>query len=309
MRKAVAVVGVLLWSAAACTEQDAVSERAAAPQAAAPQVTATAAPVAAATEPPPLNLPPTIRVVGASSPTPSGGDALRVRPVADEKAIAAARKAGKAVGPVISYAGIARADGHKIEPEGKATGGLQIFQHPVGSGFMIVVEGKPGIGNIEVGRSTYRYNAEDPKERPDLEIQVNRPLGDGSTEVCDARRPKIGGISAVNPSSFDETPQVSAALNDFSCRFETFIESPGACTVNQFGDFEFLGKDTDVQFCMVVARSWQFPDGDTIVSVRLRDTDGNPGPVERFVLRRKIKPPDTPKPEAKPTATVSRRRP
>jgi hypothetical protein len=94
-----------------------------------------------------------------------------------------------------------------------------------------------------------------------------------------------------------------------SCRFETFIESPGACTVQQTGDFSFLSKDSDVQFCMVVARSWQFADGDTIVSVRLRDTDGNPGAVERFVLRRAALPVPSPKPEPPPTATPSRRRP
>lgn len=295
MRKAFAVAGVLLWSAAACTSFG-FAGRAAAQQPAAP-------------EPPPVAPPPSVRVVGSATPTPPVGAKLKLRPVADEKAIAAAKKAGKPIGPVITYAGITRADGRKIEPVGTTKDGVKIYQHPVGSGFMIVVEAKPGISNIEVGRSIYRYNPEDPKERPDLEIEVDRALGNGSVEVCDARRPKFGGIPAINPPSFDETPQVSAALNDLSCRFETFIESPGSCTVQDTGDFSFLAKDTDVQFCMVVARSWQFADGDTTVSVRLRDTDGNPGSVQRFVLRRQALPVPSPKPEAPPTATPSRRRP
>jgi hypothetical protein len=250
-----------------------------------------------------------VRVVGSATPTPPDASKLRLRPVADEKAIAAAKKAGKPVGPVITHAGITRADGRKIDPVGKTKDGRNIYPHPVGSGFMIVIEAKPGISNVEVGRSIYRYNPDDPKERPDLEIQVDRPLGNGSVEVCDARRPKFGGIPAIDPPSFDETPQVSAALNDLSCRFETFIESPGACTVQETGDFQFLAKDTDVQFCMVVARSWQFTDGDTNVSVRLRDTDGNPGPIERFVLRKQPLPAPSPKREVPPTATPSRRRP
>ncbi len=295
MRKTFAVVGVLLWSAAVGMNFG-FAERAVAQQ-------------PPADEPPPVAAPPSIRVVGSATPTPPSAAKLKLRPVADEKAIAAARKAGKPIGPVITYAGISRADGRRIDPVGKTKDGVRIYQHPVGSGFMIVVEAKPGISNIEVGRSIYRYNAEDPKERPDLEIQVDRPLGNGSVEVCDARRPKFGGIPAINPPSFDETPQVSAALNDLSCRFETFIESPGACTVEETGDFKFLAENTDVQFCMVVARSWQFPDGDTTVSVRLRDTDGNPGAVERFVLRRQPLPMPSPKPEAPPTATPSRRRP
>jgi hypothetical protein len=291
-RAAAAVVGAVLLGALACSTQESSN-----------------------TPPPPPAAAPTQRVVGIYTPTPLPGTAsapptLAVRPVADEKAAAAARKAGKDVGPMVTYAGIARADGRRIEPEGKTADGTPIYRHPVGAGFMVVVEGKPGINKIENGRSIYRYDAGDPTQRPDLEIEVTRPLGDGSEAVCDARRPSIGGVPAINPPSFAETPKVSAAINDLSCRFETFIESNASCTVNQFGDFEFLSKDTKVQFCMVVARSWRFPEGDTLVSVRLRDTDGNPGPVSRFVLRYKPNPPAEKRPPTPvPTATPPRRRP
>jgi hypothetical protein len=256
---------------------------------------------------------PTQRVVGVYTPTPLAGEpgappTLAVRPVGNEQAAAAGKRVGKDVGPVVTYAGIARADGRGVEADGKTADGIPIYRHPVGSGFMMVVEGKPGISNIENGRSIYRYSGDDPTQRPDLEIEVTRNLGDGSVEVCDAHRPKIGGVPGIDPPSFADTPKVSAAINDLSCRFETFIESNSSCTVNQYGDFEFLRKDSKVQFCMVVARSWQFPEGDTLVSVRLRDTDGNPGPVSRYILRYKPNSAPEKKPTPLPTETPSRRR-
>lgn len=294
MRRAAAVAGALLLGAVGCTTQESSS-----------------APAAPALE---ASAVPTMRVVGVYTPTPLPGapgaaPTLAVRPVADARAAAAAKRAGKAIGPVITHAGIARADGYRVEPVGKTAKGEPIYRHPVGSGFMIVIEGKPGISNVENGRSIFRYDPNDPTQRPDLEIEVNRPLGDGSEAVCDARRPKIGGVPAIDPPSFAETAKVSAALNDLSCRFETFIESNASCTVNQYGDFEFLGKDTQVQFCLVVARSWQFQRGDTLVSVRLRDTDGNPGPVSRFVLRYQPNPTPKKQPTPQPTPTAPRRRP
>jgi hypothetical protein len=255
-----------------------------------------------------------MRVVGIYTPTPLPGapgaaPTLSVRPVGDDKASAAAKRAGKDIGPVVTFAGIARADGAGTQSVGKNAQGVPIYYHPVGSGFMVVIEGKPGISNVETGRSIFRYDANDPTQRPDLEIEVDRELGNGSLEVCDARRPKIGGVPAIDPPSFAETAKVSAALNDLSCRFESFIESNASCTVNKYGDFEFLSKDSKVQFCLVIARSWNFQQGDTLVSTRLRDTDGNPGPVSKFILRYQPKPTPKKQPTPQPTPTVSRRRP
>ena len=291
MRRAAAGVGAVLLGAIACS-----STR---------ESTSEPAPVEAAA--------PAQRVVGVYTPTPAAGSpdappTLSVRPVGNEEAASAAKRSGKDVGPVVTFAGIARADGRSVEPAGKTADGTPIYHHPVGAGFLMVVEGKPGISNSENGRSIYRYDANDPTQRPDLEIEVTRPLGDGSLAVCDARRPAIGGVPGIDPPSFADTPKVSAAINDLSCRFETFIESNASCTLNQYGDFEFLNKASKVQFCMVVARSWQFQPGDTLVSVRLRDTDGNPGPVSRFVLRYSPNPTPEKKAPAAPTPTVSRRR-
>lgn len=258
--------------------------------------------------PTPVPTPVVIPTVPPRTPTPEGAAPLPTRPVKNPKAEAEKRK-GKDIGPVITFAGVARADGELTQPTGKNAQGYPIFQHPVGSGFILVVEAKPGISNIEVGRSIYRYDPQDPTQRPDLEIEVDRMLGDGSPKVCDARRPSIGGVPAIDPPSFAETPKVSAALNDFGCRFETFIESSGACTVEKTGEFAFARPDSKVQFCMVVARSWAFQDGQTLVSVRLRDNEGNPGPVSHFVFQRKEIPTPAAKAQPTPSPTESRRRP
>jgi hypothetical protein len=291
MRKAVVVASALIIGAAGCS-----TSRSASPTPATAQPESVATPVVMPTVPP-------------STPVPANGPgALPTRPVGDEKAAAAAKKAGKDIGPIVTYAGIARADGRKIDASGKNAQGVPIFDHPVGSGFMIIIEGKPGIGNEEVARGIFRHDPKDPSQQPDLQIEVNRPLGDGSEAVCDARKPTLGGIPAIDPPSFAPTAKVSAALNDFGCRFETFIESNASATVNKYGDFEFLNPQSKVQFMMVVARSWNFPLGDTQVSVRLRDTEGNTGPVARFIVRYKPNPTPQAKSTPVPTPTAPRRR-
>lgn len=274
------------------------------PQAAAP---ATPAPAAIAPDSPSDD--PAVKVVTeASQKERADASKLKVRPVKNEET-EAALQAGKTVGPIVTFAGAARADGNPTEPVGKTKDGWPIFVNHVGSGFILVVEGKPGFSNLEPGRSIFRYDPDDPSKRPDLEIQVDKPLGDGSEEVCDARPPNFGGIPAISPPDFAETKKISAALNDLSCRFETFIESDSSCTNSPSGDFSFIrGEESVVQFCMVVARKWRFSEGDTTVSVRLRDREGNPGPVSKFVLRRVDRPTRAPEAPATATPTPVRRR-
>jgi hypothetical protein len=252
--------------------------------------------------------PVTIATVPVGTPTPVAGKPLPTRPI-ENPDTAQAKEAGKSVGPVITFAGIARADGRAYETDPEMKDGIPVFSNFVGSGFLLVVEAKPGISNLAVGRKIYVFDPDDPKKRPDLEIQVSRPLGDGSKDICDARRPNIGGIPAIEPPSFAETAEVSATLNDMSCRFEIFTASAESCTLGKYGDFSFVSKEADTQFCMVVARAWNFDYGDTLVSVRLRDEKGNPGPVSKFWLRRPKERP-TPRPLARtPQPTASRRRP
>lgn len=264
-------------------------------------------PVAAApTDTPEVTAVPT---VPPRTPTPVAAAPLATRPIKSEDSDAA-KKAGKQVGPAITHFGLARADGSKLEPKDKKDGN-DVYINNIGSGFIVVVEAKPGISNLEVGRRVTAYDKDDHTSRPDLEIQSDKDLGDGSKVVCDKRRPGIGGVPGINPPSFAETRAVADALNDMSCRFETFIESASACTVTKNGDFAFLSKDSKVQFCMIVAKAWNFPIGDTTLSVRMRDKEGNPGPVKKIIIRRQdpstipvVKKTPVPK-----TPTPSRRRP
>lgn len=275
----------------------------------APQAAAPATPPPAATADPLGDDEPTMKVVTAESQKERAeANKLKVRPTKNEETDAAL-KSGKVVGPIVTFAGAARADGNTTEPIGKTKDGWPIFLNHVGSGFIVVVEAKPGFSNLEPGRSIFRYDPKDPSKRPDLEIQVDQPLGDGSEEVCDARPPKFGGIPAISPADFAETPKVSAALNDLSCRFETFIESDSSCTNAPNGDFSFVSGESVVQFCMVVARKWRFAEGDTTVSVRIRDREGNPGPVSKFVIRREDRPKQAPYTPVPATPTPVRRRP
>lgn len=249
-----------------------------------------------------------VPTVAPPTPTPAEGKPLPTRPIKNTEA-EKARKSGKPIGPVVTFAGITRADGYKVEPVSVEKDGVPTFRNYVGSGFQLVVEGKPGISNLEVGRRLTAYDPKDRRSRPDLEIEVTNDLGNGSREVCDRRPPAIGGIPAVNPPSFAETQEIANALNDFSCRFETFIESESSCVVTPHGDFSFIKPESTTQFCMVVARAWNFAPGETLVSMRLRDIEGNPGPVAQFRLLRPKERPTPVRKEPQTTPTPRRRRP
>jgi hypothetical protein len=231
-------------------------------------------------------------------PPATPGAALPTRPVPNPNLKATK---GHPIGPIITHFGAARADGNLYEPTSVDKEGVPTYENPVGSGFMIVVEAKPGPSNYEVAKSIFSYDPNDPKRRPDLQLESNRPLGDGSVAVCDRRRPNIGGIPAIDPPSFKETQKISDTLNDMACRFETFLTPEGACTVAKNGDFAFANPDSSMQFCMVVAHAWAFPEGTTELRVRVLDTGGHPGPVKRMkIYRPKLVP--RPKPTPKPAA-------
>jgi len=212
-------------------------------------------------------------------------------------------KPGEQIGPEITFLGITRADGKPIEPSSVASNGVATFTNFVGSGFQLVIEAKPGISGVDVGRRVYAYSQDNPNMQPDLQIEVDKPLGDGSVAVCDRMRPNIGGVPAINPPSFSTSQKVSNTLNDLGCRFEVFLESDSACTLGKSEDWQFRDPQTKIQFCMTVAKAWNFPVGDTLVSVRLLDTAGNPGPVKQIRIDRPEVAP-TQRPRPRPTPTV-----
>jgi hypothetical protein len=235
--------------------------------------------------------------VAPATPTPTPPPTpLPTRPVGREDI---RPKKGQAIGPVITHFGAARADGYPVQPV-SIEKGIPTYLTSAGAGFMLVVEAKPGLAGHEVGRRVFAHVPNDPSVRPDLEIISNRPLGNGDPRVCDSRRPNIGGIPAAQ--SFAETQAITDAINDFACRFETHNDNESACTVNANGDFAFVNPETTQQFCMAVARAWEFPVGDTILTVRVRDVKGNPGPPKQVRIRRPAQTP-SPRPKAMPSPT------
>ncbi|HXQ22168.1 MAG TPA: dockerin type I repeat-containing protein [Candidatus Acidoferrales bacterium] len=205
-------------------------------------------------------------------------------------------------GPSVTFFGLAAADGTMLSPLGSA-GGASVYFRNAGAGFQLVVEGTSGPSGQPPGEVTLDHDAKNPTQRPDLQIESNNPLGDGSTAVCD------GGVPAINPLDFGPTQFIANALNDLACHFVAATSPSAACTQDGFGTARFLGAHTRVQFCALVAQTLQFPAGDTVVSVRLRDTDGNLGALQQLIVRvgsGPAPPTFTPTPTVTVTQTITR---
>jgi len=203
---------------------------------------------------------------------------------------------------VVTYFGVANADDTVATPVATATAGIPVYRTSAGFGFSLVVEVRRGSESLPVGTDIFNTDPNDPTARPDFQIEVNRPLGNGSAAVCDNELPDAGGIPAIDPPSFDVTQMVSDALNDFSCRFDNGTGQPGprgpndACTLFSSGSFAFVCSSANspgctngmssLQYCGQITRPLMFPSGDTLVTVRVLDTQGNPGPTAQLIIRR-----------------------
>lgn len=149
--------------------------------------------------------------------------------------------------------------------------------------FIIVVEAKPGISGRSVGTLLTTPGLDG---RPDLQIQSSVPLGNGSVAICDTGAPPVGGgVPAIVPASYDPNSTfVTNALLDFACRFEAFSRA-APCTLVGSATFGFVQPAATAQFCDTVAATSAFPLGEAVLSVRVRDVDGQSGPVEQIVVR------------------------
>lgn len=187
-------------------------------------------------------------------------------------------------GPVVNFFGIARADGSLLDPVEFTAQGIPVFSRNLGAGFFLVIEAKPGPLGTAVGLSTFQP---DLVSLPDLQIVASQTLGNGSEDVCDYQAPTAGGVPAIDPPRFDNI----AVVNDFSCRFRDGANEPrgrasaDACVLFPTGGFGFVRMDSTVQFCAFVDRAWEFPAGDTLLSARVRDTNGNTSTVAQIVVR------------------------
>lgn len=164
---------------------------------------------------------------------------------------------------------------------------MRIYPRPNGNGFSLVVEGMPGLSGAAVGNSAYQPSL---TSLPDLQVEVSNPLGNGSSAVCDSSGPTPGGVPAVDPPNFAPTQVDINAVNDLACRFLDGNGAPmgrnsDSCVLFPSGDFKFANPMTTTQFCGLIDRALSFPSGDTMVTARLRDVNGNAGPQAQIVIR------------------------
>jgi hypothetical protein len=192
-------------------------------------------------------------------------------------------------GADVTFVGLARPNDTLLDPVGVNGQGWPIYERSLGYLFTVVIEAKPGPSRKPVGLNAFRSDPFDPSLRPDLEIIVSRPLGDGSLAVCDDMLPMLGGVPAAG--SFDETQPISDAINDFACRFVNGAGNPGGrstgeqCILGDDGEFHFAVSGSTAQFCAGIAEPFGFPLGDTVITVRVRDITGIAGPQASFVVR------------------------
>jgi hypothetical protein len=167
--------------------------------------------------------------------------------------------------------------------------GRKVFRRRLPFNFLMIVEARPGPNNVPVGQSLPAED--DGLSVPDLLLQANQNLGDGSPAVCDkGPEPDIGGVPgfAVFIDSTD-TPAVRRAFIDLACRFQVHARSDEACTVNSLGNFRFASEQITsqtIQFCFepAVGTEVSLPRGATILRARVRDRNGGIGdPVEIVV--------------------------
>jgi hypothetical protein len=193
---------------------------------------------------------------------------------------------------VITYFGIVRADDTLVDPAGTTPDGVPIYERSFGSGFSLVLEARPGGTRSDLDPSTFNSNPADPRVLPGLQIEASRPLGDGSSTICDDTAPTQGGVPAVNPPDFSPTQAVANAINDLACRFKDGFGLRGgrtklqdACTAFEDGGFRFAAAGTTIQYCGLIDDPVSFPPGNTVVTARVRDLAGNISLPSQIVVR------------------------
>lgn len=158
-----------------------------------------------------------------------------------------------------------------------------------GGGFMLILEAKPGLNGRPVGNFMPPI-IPGQSQRPDLQILIDQPLGNGSATVCDtSANPPAGGVPAVDPPTFGPGQHVTDALLDLACRFSAFQPS-APCTLNRFGQESVLTEGgitaSGRQFCAIIGTSINFAVGDTTLTAQVRDNQGVLGPRKQIIVRR-----------------------
>lgn len=180
--------------------------------------------------------------------------------------------AGPGGGPLVTYLGFVRSDGIPLPIFDMTPEQQPVYRLAANSGFYLVVEGRPGPLQSPVGMSTFN-----PVGLPDLQVQVNRTMGNGSTAVCDKYPPSAGGVPGTSPPD----PNFSAgdAVNDLACRFTTEL-----CVEDPVDGPRFVNPSSTIQFCALIGPELAFRTGGSLVTARLRDLDGMVGPISQTLV-------------------------
>lgn len=239
-----------------------------------------------ATPSPAATVPPTANPTATLSPTPAAAATATERfTVPPTETLTPVPTPTPLTGPIVTAFGVADASGTVNAPTATDEQGRKVFRRSSTSGFIIYIEGRPGASGLPIGTELLNTKSGDPTRQPDLQIESSRDLGDGSVAVCDNSFPNLGGVPGVNPADFAAVQSVSDALNDLACRFSVYNETDFACTQGDSGDFVFSNASSTTQFCTLISSTLTFSIGDTLLTVRLRDTAGNAGTAVSMVVR------------------------
>jgi hypothetical protein len=194
----------------------------------------------------------------------------------------------ESTGPDIVFFGVLRGDNTPVDPNDVDDSGRPVYDRPFGSGFRLVVEAKEGASAEPVGQAAFSESG-----CPDLQVQVSRPLGDGSPAVCDSVPPNDGGVPGISPPDLSDDPTTCNALNDLGCRFLDGKDRPQGrlcgegweCVLFPSGEEGCMSPEATTQFCTLIAQSAAFAPGETLVTARVRDVQGNLGSPAQIVIR------------------------
>ncbi|MCX8072009.1 MAG: hypothetical protein N3C12_06105 [Candidatus Binatia bacterium] len=165
--------------------------------------------------------------------------------------------------------------------------GRRVFVVGRGSGFYLVLEAKPGSGGGTVG-TFVPSPTPGAGVYPSLQVLSSRSLGNGSPTICDTQPVAQGGGGVPGFLVPDFGVDKADALVDFACRFNAHLPSE-PCTLGPDGLDGTITANLPSggrQFCAIVSANIAFPSGDTVLTARVADTAGRPGPVVEIVVRR-----------------------
>jgi len=170
----------------------------------------------------------------------------------------------------------------------------QVFTWSSGSGMKLVIETNVAVPTPNsfgcVG--------------PSLQVESTNQLGTSPVPLCQDGVPSFSdtdyseSVPAVPTPHFD-TPDVVDALQSFATTFTTYT-SAGWCTPDPTGypyEGRTISAGTTLQFCTyppAITYYQRFPTGDTLVTARLVNAAGTPGPTKQIIVR-------IPTPETTPT--------